>query len=229
MKFAPLLVIAGVTGLVATAVRFAFQEQRAGTVAFWAWMAVPYLVLAVAAVVRAHRDGTLREMLRPMWGDVTRGVGGAIVLFGATLAFTKLALAGTSREAWLARLYLQLGDPGKLRDNAWAVAGMLISLAILEELVWRGLVTGLLAEVIGSRRAWVWAAVLYALAHLPVMWALRDERAGLNPVLPMAALAAGLVWGGMTRYFGRLPPAIVAHALFDWVVVVQFRLWGQSV
>jgi membrane protease YdiL (CAAX protease family) len=75
----------------------------------------------------------------------------------------------------------------------------------------------------------VWAAVLYASAHAPTLWALRDPKAGLNPLLVAAALAAGLVWGAMTRYFERLPPAIVAHALFDWALVMMFRLWGQSV
>ena len=50
--------------------------------------------------------------------------------------------------------------------------------------------------------------------------------ATLNPVLPIVALGAGLLWGGMARAFGRLPPSILAHALFDWAVIMMFPLWG---
>jgi hypothetical protein len=30
----------------------------------------------------------------------------------------------------------------------------------------------------------------------------------------------------MARAFGRLGPSIIAHALFDWAVVMMFPLWG---
>jgi membrane protease YdiL (CAAX protease family) len=106
-----------------------------------------------------------------------------------------------------------------------AAAGAVIAAAVAEELVWRGMVTQLLAERVGSRMAWVWAAVLYALAYAPTMWALRSS-AGLNPLLVGAALGAGLLWGAMARAFGRLAPGVLAHALFDWAVVMMFPLWG---
>ena len=105
----------------------------------------------------------------------------------------------------------------------------IVVLAVAEEIVWRGLVTSLLAELVGTQRAWVYAAVLYALAQVPTLWALADPVAGLNPVLPVAALASGLVWGFMARRFGRLLPGIFSHVLFDWTVLMMFRLWGPSI
>ena len=96
-----------------------------------------------------------------------------------------------------------------------------------EEIVWRGLAASLVAEVIGSRWAWAVAGLLYAVAYVPTMWALASPTS-INPLLPVAALGGGLVWGWMARRTGRLPPAIIAHALFDWCVVVMFRLWGES-
>jgi membrane protease YdiL (CAAX protease family) len=84
-----------------------------------------------------------------------------------------------------------------------------------------------LSEVCSSRWAWVVSAGLYSLAYVPTMWALAAP-SGPNPILPLAALGAGLVWGMMARRFGRLTPGIVAHALFDWCIVVMFRLWGES-
>ena len=207
---------------------FGFQLERAGTVNFWLTVGVPAVLIAVVGLARAQKDGELRAWLRPAWGDATRGVIGALALFAFAYGFARLT-AGGPKESWLARLYLQLGDPSRLRSHAVLVAVGIIVVASAEEIVWRGLVTTLLAEKLGSRRAWIYAALLYAAAHVPTAWALRDPEAGLNPVLPLAALAGGLLWGGMVRYFGRLPPAIIAHALFDWIVVMTFRLWGVSV
>jgi membrane protease YdiL (CAAX protease family) len=86
-------------------------------------------------------------------------------------------------------------------------------------------VTQLLAESVGSRRAWIWAAALYALSMTPSAFSLRAG-AGPNPVLFLAALGGGLLWGGMARLFGRLAPGILAHALFDWATVMMFPLWA---
>ena len=97
--------------------------------------------------------------------------------------------------------------------------------AAAEEILWRGLVTQLLAESFGSRRAWIWATALYALSMTPSAFSLRAG-AGPNPVLFLAALGGGLLWGGMARLFGRLAPGILAHALFDWATVMMFPLWA---
>ena len=223
---------------IATGSHFAFQLARAGQPSFLLWIGVPTVLIAIAGALRAHSNGDLYRRgsfderggagwLNVRSGDFTRGFAGAAILFGAAYAFTKVvAPVGSDRESWLARLYLQLGDPSTLRKNVGVIVIAIVIMAAAEELVWRGLVTSLLEERVGSRRAWVWAAVLYSLAHVPTMWALRDPVAGLNPVLPAAALGAGLVWGYMARRFERLLPGIFSHVLFDWTVLMMFRLWG---
>lgn len=126
-------------------------------------------------------------------------------------------------------LYGQLGDPRLLQQHAPAVGATIVAVALGEELVWRGMVTQLLANRVGTRTAWVWSAMLYALAYVPTAWSLRADAGlggGLNPVLPIAALGAGLLWGAMARAFGRLAPGVLAHVLFDWAVVMMFPLWG---
>jgi len=85
------------------------------------------------------------------------------------------------------------------------------------------------AEIGGSRRAWIYAAFLYALAHVPTLWLLSDTRAGLNPLVVLGALGCGLVWGGLARHKGRLVPGALSHILFDWCVIMMFRFWGPSV
>jgi hypothetical protein len=218
--------------VVATAIAgyLAFLPQRSGTVAFWLLAGGPTLVLAAVAAQWARRDELLRDWLSPRWGDFSRGVVAAVLLFGVSWAFTKIvAPVGSPREIWLVSLYGQIGDPRVLQARAPVVAVAIVVVVLAEELVWRGMVTQLLADRVGTRTAWVWSAALYALAYVPTAWSLRAEGGaggGLNPLLPIAALGAALLWGAMARSFGRLAPGILAHALFDWAVVMMFPLWG---
>ena len=153
----------------------------------------------------------------------------ALALFGgAWLLVHVLAPVGTPRDAWMALLYVQFGPGSDLKKQMVVVVIALLAIAIGEEVLWRGVVTRLLEPVVGSRRAWIVSAFLYALAHLPTAFLLADETAGKNPMLVLGALGAGLVWGGLARKLGRLTPGILAHVAFDWTVLVLFRLWGPS-
>jgi membrane protease YdiL (CAAX protease family) len=219
------IVAAGI--LVGIGVNAGFS-QPAGSLRFWMYLGAPTFALAIAGLVRAARDGELGTWLLPRWGDATRGVLTAFAMLALAWAFSRF-LVGTPREAWLARAYLALGDPGKLHEHGGIVAGAIVLFAFGEEILWRGLVTTVIAEKVGTRTAWLYAAVLYAAAHVPTMWSLRDDSAGLNPLVPLAALFCGLVWGALVRATGRLAPAIISHALFDWSVVMMFRLWGNSI
>jgi membrane protease YdiL (CAAX protease family) len=221
--FVPLAVV-----VTAACSYFAFSPDRSGSMGFWTLAEGPTVALAALAAAWAQREDLLREWLSPRWGDFTRGLLGAIGLFLAGWAVTRLvAPVGSPREIWLVSLYGQLGDPRVLQAHAPVVAGAVAVAALAEELVWRGAVTQLLAERVGSRVAWVWAAGLYALALAPTAWALRGPE-GLNPLLIVAAAGGGLVWGAMARFFGGLAPAILAHALFDWAVLMMFPFWGPS-
>jgi uncharacterized protein len=230
LALAPIAWPMGVTMILATSNAFAFSVDRSGTVAFWAWAVLPTVAIAALAVVRAHRDGELRDWMRFVWGDPTRGLVSAALLAAMSLAFVRVfSPAGSVRESWIARVYLQFGDPAALRQHAAYVAVAVVVAATAEEIVWRGLVTRQIAEVVGSRMAWVWAALLYAAALLPTIFRLDDPAAGPNPLLVLAALALGLFWGGMSRVTGRLVPGILSHAAFDWCVIMMFRLWGPGV
>ncbi len=234
--------LAAIVVAVATGSHFAFQLVRAGGRGFALWFVLPTLVIAIIGAVRAHREGSLYRRasfdeggagagwLNVRSGDFTRGFAAAGLLFGGAYALMRfVAPQGSDRESWIARFYLQIGDPTTLRKHVVMVVFVIVVMAAAEELVWRGLVISLLEEHVGSSRAWVWAAVLYAVAHLPTVWALRDPIAGLNPLLPIAALASGLVWGFMAGRFERLLPGIFSHILFAWTVLMMFRLWGPSI
>jgi membrane protease YdiL (CAAX protease family) len=210
----------------ATSSYFAFAPERSGTVAFWLLAGGPAVLFAAALAPWAGREGLLRSWLVPRWGDITRGIVGAGVLFGAALLFVRsFAQVGSPREIWLVSLYAQIGDPHVLQAHASVLAPTIAIIALAEEIVWRGGVAHFLAGRLGSRGAWVWSAVLYAAAYVPTSWSLRGPDS-LNPVLVSAALVGGLLWGAMSRAFGSLVPSVIAHAIFDWLVIMVFPLWG---
>jgi membrane protease YdiL (CAAX protease family) len=216
--------------VVAVSSYFAFLPESSGTVAFWVLAGGPTLLLGATAAAWASREELLREWVSPRWGDFTRGAVGAVLLFAIAYAFSRVVTPmGSPRAIWFVSLYGEVGDPRLLQAHAPAIAAAIGAVVIAEELVWRGMVMQALADRVGSRMAWIYAAGLYALAYVPTAWSLRSvagPAGGLNPVLPLAALAGGLLWGGMARAFGRLTPGILAHAFFDWAVVMMFPLWG---
>jgi|HubBroStandDraft_2_1064218.scaffolds.fasta_scaffold55859_2 membrane protease YdiL (CAAX protease family) len=208
---------------------FAWTPGNGGTATFWMLAGGPSVVLGAVAIGWGIREDLLRQWLSPHWGDFTRGIVGAAAVYGAAWAFGHtVAPIGSPREIWLVSLYGQIGDPQQLRAHAPWVGAVIVVVAACEEIVWRGLVSQLLADRFGSRAAWLVAAALYALAYVPTMWALRAG-AGLNPVLVIAALGGGLLWGAMARAFGGLVPSIVAHAFFDWGALMMLPIWGGHV
>jgi membrane protease YdiL (CAAX protease family) len=222
--------LVGITGAVAWAVSYAFEPARAGQPRALVALGATYGALTALALFHAYRKGRLKAWLVPATGDLTRGFVAALVLFGCAYGFVKLITFHASpRAAWLARLYLQIGDPTPLRKHQ-AMVGLAIAVAaLLEELVWRGWARELLEALVGERKAWLAAGVLYALAHVPTIFALADTRVGPNPVVFVGALGCGIVWSAMARFFDRLAPSVVSHALFDFAVLVMFRLWGASI
>jgi membrane protease YdiL (CAAX protease family) len=218
--------VALVVSVVSLANTFAFRDTLAGSPWFLSWIGLPYLALALLAVHYFWDEGTLVERLAPRRGDVTIGVlCAALLLFASWLGRSALAPSGTPRQAWLYRVYLQLGDPDLLQHSLWLTSSLLL-IAIAEEVVWRGMVLEQLTARFGSRRGWIVSALLYALCSLPTIYALRDPVAGLNPLLPTAALGAGLVWGFLAARLGRLGPVAISHMVFTYFTAVQFRWPG---
>lgn len=219
-----------ITAVVSVASYMACNEDIAGTARVAILAIGPTLVIGIAGAYMLHREELLLPLVTFRPGDFTRGFLAALVIFGGVFTATHFFLPlSEKRASWLLRMYLQLGDPKDLREHVPAVVLAIALAAIAEELVFRGIVPTLLEGLLGSRRAWIYSAVLYAAVQLPTAFALRTKEAGPNPLLFATALGAGLVWGYMTRRWGRLWPAIISHALFDWCVVMMFRLYGPSV
>jgi uncharacterized protein len=213
----------GVTIATGIVMGFAFNPERAGTPAMLISIGLLYALFTALALQRMHKRGELRERMRPAGGDLTLGAVVAGVLYGgAHLVEHAVAAHGSVREAWMMRLYLQIGDPDA--QGRVLVGGAVFVVAALEEMVWRGLVMRALQAAYGWKKALVWSSLLFAVAHLPTVYLLRDPTAGYNPLIVLAAGGCSFVWGLVYVRTKRLVPAVFAHAFFSWAVV-EFPIW----
>lgn len=213
--------------LITAAMAFAFRLEAAGSATFWLGLGVPYALLALLALRRLWNDGTLIEALTPRWGDLSLGfVTAALLLFASWGARAVLAPAGSARLAWLFRIYAQVGDTDAVQRSALYTLGLLV-IVVCEELVWRSMVLDELTQRFGTRRAWPLSALGYGVTALPTLITLRDPVAGYNPLLVTAALGCGIVWSFLASIKGRLVPVIIAHGVFTYFSLVQFR-WPAS-
>jgi hypothetical protein len=137
--------------LITAAMAFAFRLDVAGGPWFWAALGVPYLALAGLALRRLWEAGALLDVLQPRWGDFSLGfVTAAILLFASFGARAVLAPAGSTRLAWLFRVYAQIGDADAVQRSV-LYTGALLLIVVCEELVWRSMVLDELTQRFGSR------------------------------------------------------------------------------
>jgi membrane protease YdiL (CAAX protease family) len=204
----------------------ALKPEWGGSYKLWGALLGVYGGWSGFALYRMWNEGTLKAILTPRRGDFAIGAAAAFVLLlGSWLARARIAPPGSEAQAWLAYVYLLIGDPNVLQRSLLLTASLLL-VATFEEIVWRVLVLDQLMQRLGARRAWPISALLYALALAPTAYTLRAEPLGYNPLLPLAALGCGLVWGLMGRLFGRLWPMAFSHMVFSYFSATQFRLPG---
>lgn len=209
--------------LVTAAMAFAFRMDVAGSAWFWVALAVPYLALAALALHKLWDEGRLLDVLSPRWGDFSLGfLTAAVLLLASFGARAVLAPAGSTRLSWLVRIYAQVGDPDMVQRSV-VYTSLLLLIVVCEELVWRSMVLDELSARFGPRRGWPLAALCYGVTALPTLFTLRDPLAGLNPLLVTATLGCGIVWSFLASIKGRLLPVVIAHGVFTYFSLVQFR------
>lgn len=90
----------------------------------------------------------------------------------------------------------------------------LVPVIVGEELVWRGVVQASLVQRLGAWGGVALAAVVYALVHAPLG----------SPVLVAVAFFCGLAWGTLRATTASLVPTLVAHLLWNVLVLVWLPL-----
>jgi membrane protease YdiL (CAAX protease family) len=217
----PILAVA----FVAMASSYAFAIERAASPALFVAMGLAELAALALGVVVLRDDAALGEAWAPRWGDLRNGFLAAVFCWAAATGGAR-ALAGTGDfDGQLLRLYLQVGPVGATPSVPF-VCGILV-VAALEETVWRRLVPRALEAFVPARFAWMLAALLFAIAHLPAMSAMATLGTP-NPLIPAAALGLGLFLGAITAATGRVVPGFFAHAFFDIAILGPFALLHLS-
>jgi membrane protease YdiL (CAAX protease family) len=202
---------------------YASRPAVAGRPTTWLFFMLPELPLALLACLALMRSGRLAQRLLPRRGDIFLGVLTALVLIIACWSGRYLVMPlGSPREAWLAHMYVQLGDPTQLQTSWWLPLVLIIG-SMLDEMVWRGWIQDWLSLKLGGGRGLALTAGLYSLTAIPAMFTLADPTVGTNVLLPLLAMAGALVWGYATLLSGRATPAMVSHAAFVYFSVMQFR------
>ncbi len=176
---------------------------------FGIWAALGGAAIGLGVVVLAL-DRQTRVTLRPRLTAVAVGtlVGGLMVAATYVLYPWVIRLApmvGDETE----RLYQLFRAPSQLVASC-----ALVIVVVGEELVWRGSVQHALVRRFGPWSGVPIAAVLYALAHAPVG----------SPMLVVAALLCGLIWGALRFASGSLVPTLIAHLLWDFLVLMWLPL-----
>jgi len=97
------------------------------------------------------------------------------------------------------------------RGPSPVVAALALGPVVLgEELVWRGVVQSAFTRRFGPVAGVGLAAATFALAHAPIE----------SFYLVVVALACGAAWGALRALTGSLVPSLVAHLVWDAVVLL---------
>jgi membrane protease YdiL (CAAX protease family) len=174
------------------------------------WLAVGGAAIALGAAVWAFDRNRARQLLRPGAGLIAVGaVAGGAMTAVTHLLYPEVARHVPSIAADTAALYAAFRAPSQ------ALAAIaLVPVVIGEELVWRGAVQSALARPFGRRAAVFFAAGAYALAHAPIG----------SAVLVAVALLCGIVWGALRAASKSLLPPLVAHLVWDALVLLGLPL-----
>lgn len=186
-----------------------FSPLTAPYVNFWWMMTASALTLSVLST--CFNPGWWREV---KWSasNLLLGVAIAAALWG-------VFWTGDKVSSWLfdfARPQVNLIYGMKEGESPWLLSIlMLFLIGPAEEIFWRGYVQRTLSLRWNANAGYVVATLLYALVHA----------GSCNFMLLMAALVAGVVWGGLYRLFPeRMAAIIVSHAVWDVAVFIWFPI-----
>ena len=174
------------------------------------WLAIGGTAVALGVAVLVFDRPAASRLLQPSPRLVLLGAAAGGVMAAATyLLYPVLARLAPFIATDTARLY------AAFRPSSLLIASVALGPVVLgEELVWRGVVQ---AALVRRLRPWggvTLAAAAYALAHAPLG----------SPVLVMVALSCGLFWGALRVTTSSLVPTLVAHLVWDVIVLLWLPL-----
>ena len=174
---------------------------------FWVGMTAATALLGAYTLVVQRRS--LARLFRPTRHFVVVGAVHAVLLYG----LSRLGVWIMATFFGWVMPQIQAIYATRTQLDARTIATLLVLvIAPMEEVFWRGLVLDGLLAVYPARKALVASSALYCGVH---GWA-------LNPMLLVAALVLGAHWSYLYLRFGSLVPGLVSHALWDVAIFVVF-------
>lgn len=182
------------------------------------WLAVGSVAVTLGLVVTLFDPAAALSTLRPTTDQCAIGLGVGALMSAATYWVYPLVASAVPEVATGTEvLYLAFRSPAPL------VIGLaLVPVVVGEELVWRGVIQRVFTERLGLWRhsrtgiaaAIVLTAATYACAHALIG----------SPVLIVVAFLCGLVWSTLRAFTVSLVPVLVAHLVWDALVLLWIPL-----
>jgi membrane protease YdiL (CAAX protease family) len=174
------------------------------------WLAIGGTAVTLGVAVLVFDRPAASRLLQPSPRLVLLGAAAGGVMAAATyLLYPVLARLAPFIATDTARLY------AAFRPSSLLIASVALGPVVLgEELVWRGVVQAALVRSLGPWGGVTLAAAAYALAHAPLG----------SPVLVNVALMCGLFWGALRATTSSLVPTLVAHLVWDVLVLLWLPL-----
>jgi membrane protease YdiL (CAAX protease family) len=174
------------------------------------WLALGGASVALGVAVCLRDRAAARSLLQPSGRLVLAGAAAGCLMAAASyLLYPVLARLLPFIPVDTASLYASFRGPPPV------IAALALFPVILgEELVWRGVVQTALMRRLGPWPGVTLAAIAYALAHAPLG----------SPVLVVVALSCGMAWGALRAASASLVPSLVAHLLWDILVLLWLPL-----
>jgi len=175
------------------------------------WLGIGGAAIALGiAVLIFDRSGTPKALLLPSPRLALIGATACALMAAATYAlYPVLARMVPSVATDTLQLYAAFRSPS---PGVASIA--FVPVVVGEELVWRGVVQASLVCHVGAWRGVALTVVVYALVHAPFG----------SPLLAPVAFSCGLVWGVLRATTASLVPTLVAHALWDAVILLFLPL-----
>ena len=170
------------------------------------WLAIGSASIALGAAVLGFDRANTRALLTPTPKLILVGLVAGSVMSAATyLLYPILARVAPFIAVDATLLYAVFRGPSPL-----LAALTLVPVIFGEELVWRGITQSVFVRSLGAVGGVVLASLIYALVLAPLG----------SLLLVLVALGCGLVWGGLRAVTGSLVPSLVAHLLWDALVLL---------
>lgn len=182
----------------------------AGAGSLGIWSALGGAAVALGLAVLLFDRPTPMALLQPSSKLILLGAGAGSLMAAATyLLYPVLARLVPFIATDTELLYAAFRTP-----SLAVVSVALVPIILGEELVWRGVVQASLVRHLGAWGGVALAAVVYALVHAPLG----------SAVLVVVALFCGLAWGSLRAATASLVPTLVAHMLWNLLVLLLLPL-----